>query len=506
MENFNFTEDDIAQIQKHGLTISQIKEQLNTFKKGMPFINLVAPATSGNGIIKLNDSQLQRFIKKYDATSTRTVKFTPASGAATRMFKTLHQFLKEYNPQKETLKTFLERTDNKTLNKFLNQLEKLPFYDTVKAQMHAKFTSQRDTSSDQAKVNFIKFLLEDLNYANSPKGLIPFHHYSDRTLTPFEEHLKEAATYLKPAQSLKLHFTVSPHHLDSFKAAFINAEKNLGQKVSKYEFSYSFQSHSTDTIAAGLDNQPFRDKENKLFFRPGGHGALIENLNAIDTDLIFIKNIDNVVLDKDLPIVTAYKKALAGLLLTIQGHVFKLLEEVDNNEFSSSIKETAEDLALEYFHRQKEFESSDEIMDFFDRPIRVCGMVKNQGEPGGGPFWIRLDNNKFSLQIVESSQINMNDKKQAAILQKSTHFNPVDLVCGVKNYKGEKFDLQEFVAPNQGFISKKYKDGKPLKALELPGLWNGSMAYWNSIFVEVPLETFNPVKTVVDLLRPSHQA
>ena len=506
MENFNFTEDDIAQIQKHGLTISQIKEQLNAFKKGMPFINLVAPATSGNGIIKLNDRQLQYFIDKYDTASIDTVKFTPASGAATRMFKLLHQFKKEYNPQKESLKEFINRTNNKILDSFFNQLEKLPFYETVRAQMQTKLPNQDNNLSEQGKLNFVTFLLEDLGYACLPKGLIPFHHYPERTLTPFEEHLKEAATYLKSNKALQLHFTVSPNHLKAFKSAFIEVEKKLDKEALTYELDYSFQSHATDTIAVDLNNQPFRDQNHKLFFRPGGHRALIENLNAIDADLIFIKNIDNVVLEKDLSTVTSHKKALAGLLLTIQNHTFKLLEDIYNNGFSKHLKETAEDLASEYFHRQKEFEFSDEIIDFFDRPIRVCGMVKNQGEPGGGPFWIRLDNNKFSLQIVESSQINMDDKKQAAILQKSTHFNPVDLVCGVKNYKGEKFDLQEFVAPNQGFISKKYKDGKPLKALELPGLWNGSMAYWNSIFVEVPLETFNPVKTVVDLLRPSHQA
>lgn len=506
MKKYQFTKEDKEQLLNHGLTIQQAETQLEIFKNDTPQVRLATPATSGNGIIRLNQYQLRRFVKRYDQADVNAVKFTPASGAATRMFKLLHQFLTDFNPQKESLADFLKASGSEVLSHFFKNLRKLPFYPSLKAQMQVQHPDRRDESTDEFKYEFVKFLLCDMNYANLPKGLIPFHHYSGKTATPFEEHLKEAVKYLNRKKALRLHFTVSPEHMQSFKATFSKIRKQEEYKDVPFKISYSVQDRSTDTLAVHLDNTPFRDKNNRLFFRPGGHGALLRNLNKIDADIIFIKNIDNVVLEKDLQQMANYKKALAGLLLTIQTRIFSLLRELDANGVSDRLIETAEDFALEYFHRHKEFSTADEIKEYFNRPIRVCGMVKNEGEPGGGPFWVRSKKEKYSLQIVESSQIDMDDTKQANILKKSTHFNPVDLVCGVKDYQGKKFDLEKFVNPDQSFIARKFKEGVPLKALELPGLWNGSMAYWNSIFVDVPLETFNPVKTVFDLLRPSHQA
>lgn len=500
---YQFTKEDIQQLKTHGLTEEQVRHQLACFKKGIPYVKLAAPATSGNGIIRLNQAQLLNFIEAYDRSTVETIKFVPASGAATRMFKLLHQFLCTCSQNNDL--NHADQPETEAVKPLLHNLEKLPFFQAVCAQMAAKFPSGYDPQSDKDKIQFIRFLLKDMNYDCLPKGLIPFHHYTDKTVTAFEEHLKEAATYLRSAGPLKLHFTISPDHTKAFKAAFLNIKKQLEAHALHYEITYSYQNSSTDTLAVDLHNTPYRKSNGQLLIRPGGHGALIENLNQIEADIIFIKNIDNVVLEKDLSTVTRYKKALAGLLLTIQDKVFQLLNELEATGCQEHLKETAEDLALEFFHRHKKFECTQEIVHFFNRPIRVCGMVKNEGEPGGGPFWVRLKDGTFTLQIIERSQIDTSDPKQASILENSTHFNPVDLVCGVRDYKGNKFDLGQFVAPEQGIITRKSKNGKIIKALELPGLWNGSMAHWNTIFVDVPLCTFNPVKTVLDLLRPSHQ-
>lgn len=504
MNTYQFTKDDIQQLKTHGLTVEQVQQQLACFKKGIPYVKLAAPATSGNGIIRLNQTQLLNFIKVYDRATVETIKFVPASGAATRMFKLFHQFLQACSQNNSLLPT--DQPEIEALQPLLHNLDKLPFFPALRAQMAAKFPSGYNPQSDKDKIQFIRFMLEDMNYDCLPKGLIPFHHYADKTVTAFEEHLKEAATYLRPASPLQLHFTISPGHIKAFKAAFLNIKKQLEAQGLHYKITYSFQNSSTDTVAVDLHNIPYRKNDGQLLIRPGGHGALIENLNQVEADIIFIKNIDNVVLKKDLSTVTQYKKALAGLLLTIQDKVFQLLSELEATGCQEHLKETAEDLALEFFHRHKKFECAKEIIHFFNRPIRVCGMVKNEGEPGGGPFWVRLEDGTFTLQIIERSQINTDDPKQATIVENATHFNPVDLVCGVRDYKGNKFDLHQFVAPEQGIITRKSKNGKIIKALELPGLWNGSMAHWNTIFVDVPLSTFNPVKTVLDLLRPSHQA
>lgn len=353
-----------------------------------------------------------------------------------------------------------------------------------------------------------------LNYGALPKGLLKFHRYADGVRTPLEEHLVEGALYAAgKSGEVNVHFTVSTEHRALFeKLVAAKAAEYEAKYGTTYHISFSEQKPSTDTVAADMENKPFRDKDGKLLFRPGGHGALIENLNDLDADIVFIKNIDNVVPDRLKADTVTYKKLLAGVLVTLQKQAFEYLELLDGGHYSHEQLETI----IRFVQQQlrcrrtdlKELEDADLVIYLrkkLNRPMRVCGMVKNVGEPGGGPFLAYNPDGTISLQILESSQIDMNDPEKKAMFEKGTHFNPVDLVCAVRDYKGNKFDLLKHVDKATGFISYKSKNGKDLKALELPGLWNGSMSDWNTVFVEVPLSTFNPVKTVNDLLREQHQ-
>ncbi|MGB1307838.1 MAG: DUF4301 family protein, partial [Oceanihabitans sp.] len=369
---------------------------------------------------------------------------------------------------------------------------------------------------NKQKLEFIKTMLDadKLNYGFYPKGLLPFHEYKDHVSTAFEEHLFEAALYASANQQANLHFTISEKHKHIFDAEFKRIEEIVEAKTNtKFHITFSYQSQATDTIAVTPKNQPFLEDNGDLLFRPSGHGALLNNLNALNADVIFIKNIDNVVVFKYENEVAQYKKMLAGILLEIQEQAFLYLKELEANNLSESklveiakfLKNKMQIVISSEFEKYSHTYQIAYLIEKLNRPIRVCGMVKNEGEPGGGPFWVKDENGKISLQIVESAQIDKKNKAQKSILKNATHFNPVDLVCGTKNYKGEKFNLHNFTDPKTAFITMKTKTGKDLKALELPGLWNGAMAYWNSIFVEVPLSTFNPVKTVTDLLKATHQ-
>ena len=494
-----------------GISVKKVEGQIETFKEGIPFVELKRPAVIGDGIYKFSREEEQEMIATYDKNSKNleVLKFVPASGAASRMFKALFSFLEAFNPKNETLEAYLERTNDKDISVFANGLEKFSFYADVKSRL------KTDGLSKGAKVHaFVNELLNEnaLNYGFYPKGLLPFHKYGSETVTPFQEHLKEGALYASSEGQSKLHFTISEQH-----EAMFNFELNaVREKVSKatntnFHVGYSFQKSSTDTIAVDMDNNPFRNPDGTVLFRPGGHGALIENLNDQDADIIFIKNIDNVAVSRDADAVAQSKKILAGVLLDAQEKSFAYARSLENDtaEALDDIKEFLEtklNARLPVGFQNLSTENQKEaLLSKLNRPIRVCGMVRNEGEPGGGPFWIINDKGDLSLQIIESAQIDMENTQQVAILKNSTHFNPVDLVCGVRNHKGEKYNLVDFVDDKQGFITGKTKDGKELKALELPGLWNGAMAYWNTIFVEVPLVTFNPVKTVNDLLKPSHQ-
>lgn len=515
----NFTTSQIQQIESHGLSLQDIMEQVATFNSGIPKIDLSEAATTKNGIFKFNETEKAELINMYNSEydSLDILKFVPASGAATRMFKFLYQFLQQYDPQKESVNSYINKYDDNTLRLFFVGLEKFPFYSEIEKKMKDVCPDYSSKTDNEQKVCIVKCLLDEkgLNYGNLPKGLVPFHKYKEHNASAFEEHLFEASTYAAPNKKASLHFTISENHYQNFKSEYDRIKEIVSRKTgTAFTTMESYQKPETDTIAVNLDNTPYIDNEGNLVFRPGGHGALIENLNDQDADIIFIKNIDNVVTFEYEEEVATYKRMLAGLVLKLRNKSFEYLNYLDseakpseskiheivyflqdefNNILSSDFEKFSRKYQIEYLREQ------------LNKPIRVCGMVKNEGEPGGGPFWVRHESGNVSLQIVESVQIDKDNERQVAIMESSTHFNPVDIVCSVRNYMGEKFNLLDYVDKKAGFINIKSIDGNDIKALELPGLWNGAMAYWNTVFVEVPLITFNPVKTVNDLLKPAHQ-
>lgn len=509
-----FSDKDLQQLKKAGIALDKVQKQIETFEEGIPFVNLEKEAVVDSGILKCTEEEEHARIAYFENSKNELalLKFVPASGAASRMFKVLFNFLESFNPKKESLKGYIERTGDEDITAFFKGWAKFPFSQEVSERINGKAETE-----DEEKLLLIKEMLavEGLNYGFYPKGLLPFHSYGKHAATPFEEHLIESTKYASVKNRAHLHFTISEQHADLFKEEYDKIKERLIEQTGNtFQLSYSFQKSSTDTIAVSPENQPFRNPDGSLLFRPGGHGALIENLNEQNADIIFIKNIDNVIVPKNAVALSNSKKVLAGLLLKIQRKAFdyaRLLESdnIDGDQLLELRSFLETKLNVRFSDRFTSFSIGQQLSiykDKINRPIRICGMVKNEGEPGGGPFWIRDRQGHISLQIIESAQVDMSNECQAAIFKNSTHFNPVDLVCGVKNHKGEKYNLSNYVDNKQGFITSKTKDGKNLKALELPGLWNGAMAFWNTIFVEVPLITFNPVKTVNDLLKPTHQS
>ena len=484
-------------MKQRGSDPAQVEQQFANFEKGFPFADIDRPATIDDGILRLDEDQVAELEAEYPYAieGKKIEKFVPASGAASRMFKDLYALLNEQLDEKQTA---LAQT-------FLSTLPRYPFYESLKQAMADK---QLDLDAEIQKGNFrliVQYLLEGegLNYGNLPKGLLLFHRYENEIRTALEEHLLEAALYANNGKEAWLHFTVSEHHLELFKAKVAELLPKYEQKFGiTYHVSFSMQAASTDTLAATEDNQPFRDESGKLLFRPGGHGALIYNVDGRDADILFVKNIDNVTKEQNIAPTVTYKKVLAAYLVQLQSLQFQYLKTLEAGDVDPmtlcEIMDFAESKLMISIDEQP---TAEELYALMNRPLRLCGMVKNEGEPGGGPFWVRDTEGDCSLQIVESSQIDKNNPEKAAIMAKATHFNPVDMVCAIKNYKGEKFDLLQYVDPNTGFISSKSYNGRTLKAMELPGLWNGAMANWITIFVEVPLATFNPVKTVFDLLK-----
>ena len=504
----NFTEKDLKYIQERGNSFDKIKQQLFCFKNGIPMINLVKPATISDGILLLNEKEVEEYTSFFDNHKAEYTieKFVPASGAASRMFKFLMEFLAAFDLKNDTINSYINKSKNKDLALFIYGLKNLPFYAELKSKTIELNSSYSSLTSDLKTYLLIKTLLSEngLNYAQKPKGILPFHINKSRIITPIEENIIEASFYKKEGVKTKIHFTITEEFQNEFEA--------ITNQFNEFEINFSYQNSSSDTVAVNLDNSLFRLEDNSLFFRPGGHGALIENLNELKSNFIFLKNIDNVS-QSNREIISNYKKALGAIIIKIQKRVFAFLNDLENkelseNDFEELISFTENDLSFPLPEDFKHFKKSYKIeylMKVLNRPIRVCGMVKNEGEPGGGPFWVKDEKGRQTLQIVESSQINMLDENQINIVKSATHFNPVDIVCAVYNYKGEKFNLVDYIDHNAAFIAEKTKNGKPIKAFELPGLWNGAMAKWTTIFVEVPLETFNPVKTVNDLLKPAHQ-
>ena len=506
-----WNENDKKQMAAKGITEPVIEAQLKRFETGFPWLKLEAAATVGHGIMRLDakqQTQCAKIWKDFQGEGASIEKFQPASGAASRMFKNLFAFI---NEGKTAPETDFEREffGNITLFAFFPQLNK------TCVSLYQSNVAELIEAGRYADVLKALLLPEGMNYGSLPKALLKFHRAAAGTVhTPLEEHLEEGAQYAADSnRCVRIHFTVSPEHRSGFER-LIKAKVPLMEKVwgVKYEITLSEQKASTDTIAVNMDNTPYRDASGRLLFRPAGHGALLENLNERDADVVFIKNVDNVVPLRLRSVTTRYKKVLGGYLVMVQRQVKKYLEMLDKGNVKSGDLKAM----LRYVHKtlcvvDPAADNLDDealagwLRDKLNRPIRVCGVVPNEGEPGGGPYLAYNADGSASPQILESAQINPDDAAAVEMMKGGTHFNPVDLVCYIKDYKGIKFDLRQFVDAETGFISVKSKDGVDIKALELPGLWNGSMSNWNTIFVEVPIDTFNPVKTVNDLLRRTHQ-
>lgn len=468
-------------MEEHGLTPAALETQLKNFREGFPFLPVTRAASCGDGIRVLDAAGIEQAAARYDRAkeSLRVVKFVPASGAATRMFKDLFEFVREGR-----------RTA--VVGELLANRRRFAFWPELR-------TIIGDDADELRTVENI--VAEGLRYGETPKGLVSFHRYGDEVRKAVEEHLVEGAQYAAAGGEVKIHFTVSPEHLTRFEALL--AEKIPGYESRfgvKYRISFSVQDPSTDTLAVNPDCTPFRRADGRLLFRPAGHGALIGNLGKIDADIVFVKNIDNVTTDARRSDTVLYKKALAGVLLALQERIFEYLMalEVPGAELEPIAAFIENELCVKL---PKDY-GTPLLRRVLNRPIRVCGMVRNEGEPGGGPFWVAGADGLETLQIAESNQI---APEKRELMRSATHFNPVDLVCSFRTSKGGRFDLREFVDPATGFISRKSDGGRELLAQELPGLWNGAMARWNTVFVEVPITTFSPVKVVTDLLRPEHQ-
>ena len=476
-----FNHEEISQIEARGISVAEVERQIENFRKGFPSLPVVRAASGGDGILQLSDDEIKAAEELYNSRTTklRTIKFVPASGAATRMFKELFEYI---NDNKRT----------PGIDKLITNLEKFAFFAEL-----AKYLKPQIDDKDVVR----NIVVDGLAYGSKPKGLVTFHAYKEGARKPVEEHLVEAALYASNGERAAIHFTVSLEHKAGFLALLEERQSHYEKKFGiKYDVSFSEQSPATDTIAVNPDNTPFRTEDGKLLFRPAGHGALIANLDKLDADIIFVKNIDNVTTDERKGDTITYKRVLAGELLRLQERSFELLRALERGE--DRFEEAKTFLQSELCCKLPENASKELIIKTLDRPIRVCGMVKNEGEPGGGPFWVGDEYGREQLQIAESSQI---AKEDMHLMKEATHFNPVDLVCGVKRYDGTKYDLTKYTDPKTGFISSKSAGGRELRAQELPGLWNGAMANWNTIFVEVPISTFSPVKVVQDLLRPEHQ-
>lgn len=512
-----FSSYDFVQIYNHGLSLDTIKRQLGIFNSGIAKAILERAAKKEDGILKLSEQEFEKYAADFDRRKSKLKlkKFVPASGAASRMFKFLNEFINEFDSENETINAYINRKNAVNLTVFLAGMEKFPFFETIDSKLKSLYPGFNSWNSDLKNYHFVKVMLdaEHSDFCNKPKGILPFHKYTTHIATPIEEHLNESAFYASSNGNSYLHFTISETHQLQFEKIIDNVKAKVEkQSQTNININYTYQKKATDTIAVDMENRPFRFHDGRLFFRPGGHGALIENLNNLDADIVFIKNIDNVI-QNHIESIAMYKKGLAGVLTDLQEQVFGYLRQIENGSVKEENIEAIIDFAqsrlnvaiIEDFSKYTVEHKIIYIKEILNRPIRVCGMVKNEGEPGGGPFWVRDIKGNISLQIVETSQIDQNNPAQAEILADATHFNPVDLVCAVKNFNGEKFDLREFVDHKSGFIVQKNKNGKDIKAYELPGLWNGGMAKWITIFAEVPLITFNPVKTVNDLLKFAHQ-
>lgn len=513
-----YTKEDLSNFKHRDIKPAQINQQVENFKKGFDHVCLSEPATIGNGIRKITPEEEPALLNEYAAAiqTTDMIKMVPASGSATRMFKDLFTFMETYTNSTETFLEFVQSKGSGSMHDFFKKIEELPFYSHLSASMWGDAKDINKLLKKREYTEILKYILtkKGLNYGNTPKGLVDFHIYRDFVRTAFDEHIVEGAFYSNDGKIAKLHFTVSEEHMDVFKARLRKVTKVFEKMFNiKYDVTFSIQKPSTDTVSVDANGELLRDENGHIVFRPGGHGSLIYNLGELKADIVFIKNIDNVIPDRAKQDTVKYKKLLAGVLLQTQGKVFQYLKALDKRGLTDAELDEItlfvntqtgykEAPGLTFSDHKKRIQHLQTILD---RPIRICGMVKNEGEPGGGPFWVKAKDGSSRLMIIETAQIDLKDKDQKKIFDQSVYFNPVDLICGIKNYKGKRFDLKDFIDDGQGFITKKSYKGKDIKVQELPGLWNGAMANWLTIFVEVPLTTFTPVKTVFDLFRFEHR-
>jgi hypothetical protein len=492
-----FSERDEELLKRRGMSVNAVLQQIHQFIQDTQPARLDRPCTVGDGILSLTPTDCLAYSRLYESSRQHLSiqKFVPASGAASRMFKHLYN----YNPENVS-----ELTEE-----FILRFDHFPFIEILREQLQQAGLDLNTLRENNDWGRIFQFILqpEGLNYDDQLKGLVVFHQYADEVRCAFDEHLHESVAYAKQHDGrCRLHFTLAPQHAERVMNYFDQKLKQF--EYDHFEITYSDQNSSTDTLALTKDNEPFRDSEGNLVFRPSGHGALIHNLQQLDADVIFMKNIDNVTVRSALSDTIFYKQIIGGLLIELRTRVFDLLTRLNQND--SKLDEALEFIQTWFQPGLPLGMSRDQLHQYavlrLDRPIRVCGMVRNEGEPGGGPFWVKMQGGYISKQIVERSQVDMTDPQQSKILMSATHFNPVDIACSIRNRSGENYRLEDFIDYTSGFVTEKFQQGAVLKALEWPGLWNGAMALWNTVFVEVPVSTFNPVKTVNDLLRPGHQA
>ena len=504
---------------RNDISIKKIEEQLYLFQKGVKIPLLVKPCTIDDGIVMIRKAEHDDLLKKFNLASkqNRIIKFVPASGAASRMFHKLHSVFNDI--KNLSLNEIKDKShSNKNIMyvlEFLSNLNKFAFYNELKIILNID-DSGMDKLINNSPYDILKAILNEqgLNYSSKPKGAVNFHRYNEESRTAFEEQIYESINlFSENKNSIKIHFTISKEHTDLFLDIINKLKIDLTETDLDIEITYSYQKKSTDTIAVDAENKVLFDNSGNLIHRPGGHGALLENLNDLKADIAIIKNIDNLSVENLSEDTILYKKLLVGFLIDLQNQIFEFLELLEEKTFEQKVFDEIFEFAESklFICKPEDYKSWDDDKKYeflfhrLNRPIRVCGMVKNEGEPGGGPFWVKAEDGGLTLQIVEQAQINMDNEQQKIIFKQSTHFNPVDLICGLRNFKGINFELHKFVDYQSGIISKKFKDGIELKALELPGLWNGSMADWITFFVDVPTSTFNPVKEVNDLLKKTHQ-
>lgn len=505
---------------KLDIPVESIIEQIETFEKGIPPVRIVKACTIGDGIRIIPAEHYNSYFDLFQSAldNERIIKFVPASGAASRMFKKLQSVLtnsKTTHKELEKAASLGDEESNSVLE-FINNLEHFAFYDDLKKRMMDTGLNLEEIKEQGEYKEILKFTLHKvgLGYAGKPKGSIKFHNYPEGSRTAFEEHLIEALNYTKRKDApAHIHFTISAEHEELVKSVIDPVLKKHSKRGMQIEVRYSFQKTTTNTVAATADNKPFRDENGKIVFRPGGHGALISNLIDLQADIIVIKNIDNLVPDHYREETYKYKKLLIGYLVELHTklciYLTKFVEEDISDEMLRIISNFVKNnLGLEITEDYKSMSSDNKknyLFRLMNRPIRICGMVRKEGHPGGGPFWVLEKDGKVTKQVVEITQIDLSNKEQEDILKSATHFSPVDFICCVRDYNNKPFDLYRFSDKDSGLITIKSKDGKKLKALELPGLWNGGMANWITVFVEVPKITFNPVKEINDLLKAEHQ-